>query len=54
MRKCDLFFVMKKANEPENRARQPWIITMGHKPMYCSNNDDEPCLVDDGYIYVRY
>ncbi len=44
---------MKKANEPENRARQPWIITMGHKPMYCSNNDDEPCLVDDGYINVR-
>lgn len=22
-----------------NRQQQPWIIVMGHKPMYCSNND---------------
>ncbi|CAF0904535.1 unnamed protein product [Adineta steineri] len=44
---------LKKANEPENRARQPWIITMAHKPMYCSNNDDDECLNTDGYIYIR-
>ncbi|VDM98482.1 unnamed protein product [Thelazia callipaeda] len=26
-----------------NRAKYPWIITMGHRPMYCSNYDTEDC-----------
>ncbi|KAK7103367.1 hypothetical protein V1264_018281 [Littorina saxatilis] len=30
---------LKKANLPENRAVRPWILAMGHKPMYCSNVD---------------
>ncbi|KAL9953577.1 hypothetical protein ACROYT_G041018 [Oculina patagonica] len=30
---------LQKANSPENRALRPWIITMGHRPMYCSNTD---------------
>lgn len=25
---------LKKANKPENRARWPWIVTIGHRPMY--------------------
>ena len=25
---------LKRANEPENRKKQPWIITMGHHPLY--------------------
>ncbi|KAL4238971.1 hypothetical protein ACF0H5_003675 [Mactra antiquata] len=44
---------LKEANKPENRAQRPWIITMGHRPMYCSNTDHDDCtkhhsLVRDG------
>ncbi|RWS29692.1 Iron/zinc purple acid phosphatase-like protein [Leptotrombidium deliense] len=27
---------LQKANQPENRLLQPWIITVGHQPMYCT------------------
>ncbi|XP_071079629.1 acid phosphatase type 7-like isoform X1 [Haliotis cracherodii] len=30
---------LQAANLPGNRAARPWIIVMGHKPMYCSNRD---------------
>lgn len=29
-----------EANKPENRRQRPWIVTFGHRPMYCSNNND--------------
>lgn len=32
-----------EANLPENRAKRPWIIVMGHRPMYCSNNNNDDC-----------
>ena len=32
--------LFQEANKPENRKERPWIITMGHRPMYCSNADD--------------
>ncbi|XP_041359951.1 acid phosphatase type 7-like isoform X1 [Gigantopelta aegis] len=28
---------LTEANQPINREKRPWIIVMGHKPMYCSN-----------------
>uniref|UniRef100_A0A915PRR4 Purple acid phosphatase n=1 Tax=Setaria digitata TaxID=48799 RepID=A0A915PRR4_9BILA len=27
----------------KNRERYPWIITLGHRPMYCSNYDSDDC-----------
>ncbi|XP_025104269.1 LOW QUALITY PROTEIN: acid phosphatase type 7-like [Pomacea canaliculata] len=32
---------LRRANQPANRRERPWIITMGHRPMYCSNDDDD-------------
>ncbi|ESO12513.1 hypothetical protein HELRODRAFT_62767 [Helobdella robusta] len=35
---------LQEANKPSNRAKRPWIISMCHRPMYCSNsNDPEHC-----------
>ena len=31
------------ANMPENRAKRPWIMVMGHRPMYCSNSVGDDC-----------
>ena len=32
---------LKEANKPENRAKRPWIITMGHRPIYAQNHVDQ-------------
>ena len=40
---CVCFVCFQEASKPENRAKHPWIITMGHRPMYCTNDDDDDC-----------
>ncbi|KAM6969592.1 acid phosphatase type 7 [Tautogolabrus adspersus] len=41
---------LEEANKPENRAVRPWIITMGHRPMYCSDDDQDDCTTFDSYV----
>jgi hypothetical protein len=41
---------LKEANKPENRALRPWIITMAHRPMYCSTDDNDDCTHKESII----
>jgi hypothetical protein len=41
-----------EANKPENRAQRPWIITMGHRPLYAQNHIDDH--VNDNKITIFY
>ncbi|XP_075249062.1 acid phosphatase type 7-like isoform X1 [Convolutriloba macropyga] len=38
---------LKKANEREARKKHPWIVTAGHRPMYCSAKDNLDCDKDN-------
>lgn len=39
---------LRKANE--NREQRPWIITFGHRPMYCSNDDEKRCINETTFV----
>ncbi|XP_054169250.1 acid phosphatase type 7-like isoform X2 [Oppia nitens] len=41
---------LKEATKPENRALRPWIITMAHRPMYCSTDDSDDCTHKESII----
>lgn len=30
---------LRKANTPEARAKEPWVVVSNHYPMYCTIND---------------
>ncbi|CAF4767876.1 unnamed protein product [Rotaria sp. Silwood2] len=38
---------LKWAAAAANRTKYPWIIAMGHQPMYCSNANQDDCTLND-------
>ncbi|XP_005108444.1 acid phosphatase type 7 [Aplysia californica] len=43
---------LAEANKPENRQKRPWIIVFGHRPMYCSNDDNDDCTHHESLVRV--
>lgn len=41
---------LQEANSPDQRSERPWIITMAHRPMYCSNDDGDDCTRFESYV----
>ncbi|CAG2161782.1 unnamed protein product, partial [Oppiella nova] len=42
---------LSEANKPENRAQRPWLIVMGHRPLYAQNHIDN--LLRYGYSFAK-
>uniref|UniRef100_A0A1I7S6A4 Purple acid phosphatase n=1 Tax=Bursaphelenchus xylophilus TaxID=6326 RepID=A0A1I7S6A4_BURXY len=43
---------LQKANA--NRKNVPWIITLGHRPMYCSTDDGDDCRNKEARVRVGW
>lgn len=39
-----------EANHPSNRSVRPWVVAFGHRPMYCSNSDNDDCTLHDSIV----
>lgn len=44
------FAWLKKDLAGVDRSKTPWIITMAHRPMYCSNADRDDCTKQDSVM----
>ncbi|XP_036366285.1 acid phosphatase type 7 isoform X3 [Octopus sinensis] len=42
---------LDKANK--QRKDHPWIIAVGHRPMYCSNSNDDDCTLENSEVKVH-
>jgi len=45
---------LKKATRPENLARRPWIVLMGHRPAYCNTIDSEHCIPEGNMVRTGF
>ncbi|XP_074659811.1 acid phosphatase type 7-like [Tubulanus polymorphus] len=43
-----------EATKPQNRAVRPWIIMLGHRPMYCGNRDNDMCTKNENLVRNGY
>jgi len=43
---------LKEATDVANRTVRPWIIILGHRPMYCSNDNNDDCTKHDTWTRV--
>ncbi|XP_043287963.1 acid phosphatase type 7 [Venturia canescens] len=43
---------LAEANRPEVRAKRPWIVTFGHRPMYCSDKNADDCTNHESLVRV--
>ena len=41
---------LKRANQPEQRAKHPWIIVMYHRPMYCTTIIGLDCNNHESFV----
>lgn len=41
---------LAQASSPSERAVRPWIVVFGHRPMYCSSNDNDDCTKDSNIL----
>ena len=41
---------LKEANKEQNRKLRPWIVTLGHRPMYCSSSSKLSKCRQEGQI----
>ena len=44
---------LKRANQLEQRAKHPWIITMYHHPMYCTTVNGQDCNHHESLVSLR-
>lgn len=41
---------LRWASSSEQRAKRPWLVVFGHRPMYCSSRDGDDCSKDSNIL----